>query len=204
MMFSDQYCIPAGSGTASLRSKGSRFLGYVFPVAGEEEIKTRLNALRREFPDATHHCYAWVLMPDKSQFRANDDGEPGNSAGKPILREIQRRDLTNVLVVVVRYYGGTNLGIPGLIESYGGCAAAALDGAGKTEKFITELYRLECGWENESAMWSFIRRSGAEVYDQQSAENLVITVSVRRNKSKEFEQLLGQEYLISGKWMRSV
>src|SRR5690606_10044723 len=101
-LFSDSYLTIDQTCEAVVREKGSRFLAYAYPVASEEEIKTKLGFLRKEHPAANHHCYAWRLGADKLAFRANDDGEPSNTAGKPILSQIQSRDLTNILIVVVR------------------------------------------------------------------------------------------------------
>ncbi len=118
---------------AEWKDRGSRFYAFAYPVRSEEEIKVFLQELKEKYPDATHHCYAWVLGADRSRFRANDDGEPGHSAGTPILRQIQSFGLTNVLVVVVRYYGGVNLGVPGLIQSYGNATRSALEASSLKE-----------------------------------------------------------------------
>src|SRR5215212_6944984 len=109
-MLPDFYNIPAKAGEALYKDKGSKFYAFVFPVFSEEDSKVRLNELKQKYPDASHHCFAWILHPDKSAQRASDAGEPANTAGKPILRQITANDLTNTLVVVVRYFGGTLLG----------------------------------------------------------------------------------------------
>ena len=100
------------------KEKGSKFLAFAFPVNSEDELKKHLENLRKEYFDARHHCYAFVLGADKARYRANDDGEPNHSAGDPILGQIRSKDLTNILVVVVRYFGGTKLGVSGLIQAY--------------------------------------------------------------------------------------
>ena len=115
-LFSDVYYEVERDAEFVLRERGSKFYAYVYGVKSEAEVKEKLEVLKREYPDATHHCYAWVMGARGEGQRANDDGEPGNSAGRPILRAIISAGLTNVLVVVVRYFGGTLLGIPGLIE----------------------------------------------------------------------------------------
>ena len=117
MLFSDEYKEPSAPAEATLRERGSRFLAFAYPVQDEATLKSLLQSVKLQFPDATHHCYAVVMHPDKSYQRSNDDGEPSNTAGRPILRMILSKDLTNVLVVVVRYFGGTQLGIPGLIKA---------------------------------------------------------------------------------------
>jgi uncharacterized YigZ family protein len=111
------------------KEKGSKFLAFAFPVNLEDELKNHLEKLRKEYFDARHHCYAFVLGADKSRFRANDDGEPNHSAGDPILGQIRSKDLTNILIVVVRYFGGTKLGVSGLIQAYKVAAEDALKNA---------------------------------------------------------------------------
>jgi putative IMPACT (imprinted ancient) family translation regulator len=128
-LFSDVYYEVERDAEFVLRERGSKFYAYVYGVRSEAEVKEKLEVLKREYPDATHHCYAWVMGARGEAQRANDDGEPGNSAGRPILRAVISAGLTNVLVVVVRYFGGTMLGIPGLIDAYGGSAAGGGGGA---------------------------------------------------------------------------
>ena len=123
---SDSFLTLADTSEGLLKERGSRFLYFAFPVANEEEIKTQLGVLRKKYFDATHHCYAWVLGKAGEQYRANDDGEPNHSAGDPILGQIRSHQLCNVLIVVVRYFGGTKLGVSGLIQAYKAAAAQAI------------------------------------------------------------------------------
>ena len=109
------------------KEKGSKFIGLAFPVKTEDEVKERLEETRKTYYDARHHCYAYILGHEGTQFRANDDGEPNHSAGDPILGQIRSKELTNTLVIVVRYFGGTKLGVSGLINAYKTAAALALD-----------------------------------------------------------------------------
>ncbi len=118
-------------------TKGSRFIATAIPITDEQGAKAALGELRAEMPDATHHCSAWRLATPSLE-RANDDGEPGGSAGRPILAQLQGRNLLNVAVIVTRYYGGTKLGVGGLVRAYGSAAAAALD-AGLTEPYVPKL-----------------------------------------------------------------
>ena len=121
----------------------SKFLVYAYPVETEEEIKEHLDALRKKWFDATHHCYAWRLGPFGERFRANDDGEPSSTAGKPILGQLLSREITNCVIVVVRYFGGTKLGVPGLIAAYKESAAAALDAAKVVEKTVDTRIKID-------------------------------------------------------------
>lgn len=128
-MEKDTYLTLEAPATAALRERSSKFLAFAWPVQDEERIRGHLEALRKEYYDATHHCYAWRLGPQGERFRANDDGEPSGTAGRPILGQMLSREVTDCLVVVVRYFGGTKLGVPGLIAAYKESAAAVLDAA---------------------------------------------------------------------------
>ena len=135
----------------SYKEKGSKFLGYAYPVNSEEECKMQLAALKAEHPKARHHCFAWRFGTDGNAFRANDDGEPGGTAGKPILGQIDSKELTNILVVVVRYFGGTKLGVPGLTNAYRSAAQQALGNARMIKRNIEAHFKLtfEYGAMNE-------------------------------------------------------
>jgi uncharacterized YigZ family protein len=128
-MDSDSYKTITGRGEGLYKEKGSKFIAIAFHVSSEEDVKHRLSEVRKDFFDARHHCYAYVLGADKSQFRANDDGEPSGSAGKPILNQIYSFELTNVLVIVVRYFGGIKLGVSGLVTAYKLASRDALQNA---------------------------------------------------------------------------
>ncbi|MEN9318373.1 MAG: hypothetical protein RL712_943 [Bacteroidota bacterium] len=190
-LFSDTYYEVERDAEFVLRERGSKFYAYVYPVRSEAEIKAKLEGLKRLYPDATHHCYAWVMGARGEAQRANDDGEPGNSAGRPILRAVISVGLTNVLVVVVRYFGGTLLGIPGLIESYGGAAAAALAAAGKVEKFIEEIYE-------EQEIHRLIAKYGARVLGSEYTEQVSYRVAVKAGVGRSFEQAVADHYQLTG------
>ncbi|WP_057938683.1 IMPACT family protein [Algoriphagus resistens] len=125
--FEDTFFTVSRSSEGLFKDRGSKFFYFSFPVKNEEEIKIHLTELRKKYFDARHHCYAWMLGKDGDQFRANDDGEPNHSAGDPILGQIRSTNLTNILIVVVRYFGGTKLGISGLINAYKTSAALAIE-----------------------------------------------------------------------------
>ena len=125
------------------KDKGSKFIAYAFPVHSENEIKEIIQTIKKEHYSARHHCYAWRLGHEKLHFRANDDGEPSSTAGKPILGQIQSFDLTNILIVVVRYFGGILLGASGLINAYRNAAFDAITNAEIVEKIVEKLYLVE-------------------------------------------------------------
>jgi len=138
MLFSDTYKTIAAESRGLFRDRGSRFIAIAKPVSSQEEIKIILEELRKEYHDARHHCYAWMLTPDRQSWRINDDGEPSGTAGRPVMGQINSRGLTNILVVVIRYFGGTLLGVSGLINAYRAAAEDALLNAQIVEKYVTE------------------------------------------------------------------
>ena len=198
-LFSDVYYEVERDAEFVLRERGSKFFAYVYAVRGEKDIKEKLDGLKRMYPDATHHCYAWVMGARGEAQRANDDGEPGNSAGRPILRAVISAGLTNVLVVVVRYFGGTLLGIPGLIESYGGAASAAIGLAGRVEKFIEEVYEVSAAFEHEQEIHRLIAKFGARVLGSEYTEQVCYRVAVKAGVGRDFEQAVGDHYQLTGK-----
>lgn len=140
---SDSYLTISGPSEGLFKDKGSKFIAYAYPVETEDEIKEYLQQIKKEHYSARHHCYAWRLGADLKQFRANDDGEPSSTAGRPILGQIQKNELTNVLIVVVRYFGGTLLGVSGLINAYREAAAAALENAEIEEQLVQVHFWVE-------------------------------------------------------------
>ena len=142
-MAGDSYRTVAAEAEAACRERSSKFLSWIYPVRSEEEIRERLDALRKKYYDATHHCYAWRLGPRGEAFRANDDGEPSGTAGKPILGQLLSNDITDCLVVVVRYFGGTKLGVPGLIAAYKESAAEAIAAAEIVERTVDRTVELD-------------------------------------------------------------
>jgi uncharacterized YigZ family protein len=189
MLFDDTYTIPAQTGEALLKDRGSKFFAYAYPVFNDEDIKTRLEELKNQYADASHHCYAWVLNPDKSAQRANDDGEPSNTAGKPILRQIASKGLTNVLVVVVRYFGGTLLGAGGLITAYGNAAKLALDEAGIEEKLIEGSFSAVYNYDAEGDVFRFLRTLGAQILSVDKQVQGKVIFTVRKSKVEEVHNL---------------
>ena len=124
------------------KEKGSKFLAFAFPVNNEGDIKEKLEEIRKAYHDARHHCYAWVLGADKSRFRANDDGEPSNSAGKPILGKLQSHDLSQILIIVVRYFGGVKLGVGGLINAYRSAADDAIQNGTIVKRRMKTIFEI--------------------------------------------------------------
>lgn len=176
----------SGPAKAELREKGSRFLAFAFPVQDEEAIKNHLDDLREKYPDATHHCYAWVLGAEGEQYRANDDGEPGNSAGKPIHRQILSANLTFVLVVVVRYFGGTKLGIPGLIHSYGKAAEEVLKQVSVIENELTISAIIVGNAGEEHQIFVAVNRLGGTVDVLEMTHRFRLRCTIPKSRADEF------------------
>jgi len=160
------------------REKGSKFFAFAYPVADEDEIKKYQEELRIQFHDARHHCYAWVLGMDADRFRANDDGEPGHSAGDPILGQIKSEELTNTLIVVIRYFGGTKLGVSGLINAYRTAAARALMNADIISKQVTDEITLTYSYDDTSEVMRLIDANEAVIVHQHFTEKCTITIEI--------------------------
>lgn len=162
----------------SYKDKGSRFLAHAFPIGNEAEIKVHLDTLRRRYFDARHHCYAWMLGPERLLFRAADDGEPNHSAGDPILGQIRSFDLTNVLIVVVRYFGGIKLGVGGLITAYREAAADALRNAVIVEEEVTVAVQFTYPYERTPDVMRLVKDIELSITDQQYGDHCVLKANV--------------------------
>jgi uncharacterized YigZ family protein len=163
--------------------KGSRFLAFVFPCESEKEVKEIIQKLRQEHPKAVHVCSAFRLGTDKKLYRSSDDGEPAHSAGPPIMGQIEAFDLTNVLIAVVRYYGGVNLGVGGLIKAYRTATQEALNKANIIEKEVMQSFTLTCDYASLSAALRFVKSHGNLV--EQTLENTCVLVFEVPIKNKE-------------------
>jgi len=170
MLFNDRYKTIKAPCEGVFRDKGSKFLAYAYPIKTEAESKKIIADLKAEHPKARHHCWALRLSPDRSVFRVNDDGEPSGTAGKPILNTLLSFDVTNIIVVVVRYFGGTLLGVPGLINAYKAAAVDALNTAKIVELTVNDLYRVSFDYINLNEVMRVIKDSNLSLVSQ-SFEN---------------------------------
>lgn len=172
------------------KEKGSKFIAFAYPMSSEETIKTEIAELRKRYHDARHHCFAWRLGADLERYRVNDDGEPSGSAGKPIYGQIQSRELTDVLVVVIRYFGGTLLGVGGLINAYRSAASDALDQSGIVELKVTGRLKLEFGYSQMNSVMRVIKDFQLEFEDQQFDLDCSLTLKVwKRNEYQVVKKL---------------
>jgi uncharacterized YigZ family protein len=167
------------------KEKNSKFFGFAFPVTSEIEVKTYLENLKTEHFSARHWCYAYQIGTEIIKFRANDDGEPSNSAGMPIYGQIQSFDITNVLVVVVRYFGGVKLGIGGLISAYKTSAQLTLNEANIIEKTIDKQFKITFDYKNMNKVMRIIKEKNIQIVHQKMELNCEIQIATRKKNTKE-------------------
>ncbi len=172
------------------KDRGSKFIGFACPVKNETEVKDLLDKLRMKYHDASHHCYAWRLGPEKEHFRSNDDGEPSNTAGKPIMGQIQKHDLTNIIIVVIRYFGGTLLGTGGLINAYRKAAADALEQSAIITETVDEVYDIEFPYSAMNMVMKVLKEEQAEQVMQDFSMKCAIRVRIPLNKSEKLAKRL--------------
>ena len=165
------------------KEKNSKFYGYAFPVISEEEVKAHLELLKKEHFSARHRCYAYQIGTEKIQYRANDDGEPNNSAGMPIYGQIQSFDVTNILVVVVRYFGGVKLGVGGLISAYKTAAQMALEDAEIVEKTIDKQFTLAFSYAHMNKVMRIIKEKNLTIVSQKMELDCEIVVATRKKNA---------------------
>ncbi len=172
--------IAAASEEVLYKEKNSKFFSYAFPVTTEEEIKEILERLRKEHFSARHWCYAYQIGTEKIQYRANDDGEPNNSAGMPIYGQIQSFEVTNVLVVVVRYFGGVKLGVGGLISAYKIAAQMALENSEIVERTIDKHFIISFGYVNMNKVMRIIKEKNLQIVSKKMEMDCEIEISIRK------------------------
>lgn len=194
---SDSYLTLAKNSEGQFKDRGSKFLYFGFRVTSEEEIKVQLATLRKTYFDASHHCYAWVLGRDGLHFRANDDGEPNHSAGDPILGQIRSNQLTDILIVVVRYFGGTKLGVSGLIQAYKMAAALAIEENEIIQEWVKLKLELTFPYPAMNEVMKVVKAHNLEILAQEMSLDCKMTLSMREglgeqvlSKLEEIENLV--------------
>lgn len=186
----DRYRSIEAPTTGSYKDNGSKFLAFACPVETEDRAKERIAALRKEYFDARHHCYAYRIGLDGATWRANDDGEPSSTAGRPILGQLLSAELSDILVVVVRYFGGVKLGVPGLIKAYKTATAEALAAARVVEKTACATCRIRFDYTRMNDVMKIIKDWNLQILSQQFENNCEITVSVGLAKVDTFCETL--------------
>ena len=179
----DSYLTIAAPAEAASRERSSKFLAYAYPVQQEEQIREILDGLRKKYYDATHHCYAWRLGPGGAAFRAYDDGEPSGTAAKPILGQPLSNNLTDCLIVVVRYFGGTKLGVPGLIAAYRESAAEAITAAEIVELTVDRTVRVDFPYVAMNAIMRVVKEQQPRI-EEQTFDNLcTMRLAIRESRA---------------------
>ncbi|WP_369410246.1 IMPACT family protein [Hufsiella ginkgonis] len=191
MLFSDTYKTIAAPSEAAFTDRGSRFIAFAYPVTAEEQAKPLLDALRKQHPRAVHFCRAMRLTPDRSVFRISDDGEPAGSAGRPILNTLLSADVTNIFVVVVRYFGGTLLGVPGLINAYKTVTVQALASADIVERTISDIYRIEFGYAVMNDVMKLIKQHDLPVIHQQFDNRCLLEIAIAKGNVNRMIDMVG-------------
>lgn len=178
-LFEDQYKTINEPSEGIFRDKGSKFIAYSYPFTDENKLKDILSDIKSLHPKARHHCYAYRLGMDRSVFRINDDNEPAGSAGRPILNTLLANDLTNILVIVVRYFGGTLLGIPGLINAYKSATQESINNVTIVEKYQKDLYRIEFDYLQMNNVMRIIKDESLDIQSQNFDNNCKMEIAIR-------------------------
>ncbi|OCX53424.1 YigZ family protein [Mucilaginibacter sp. PPCGB 2223] len=181
MLFDDTYLTITAACEGTFKDRGSKFIAFAYPIKSEAEVKPILARLKAEHTKANHQCFALRLTPDRSVFRINDDGEPSGTAGRPILNTLLSKNLTNVLVVVVRYFGGTLLGVPGLINAYRSATEEALKSAKIAEKNINDVYGIRFDYSQMNDVMRIVKNENLAIIHQQFDAVCEISVEVRKS-----------------------
>jgi uncharacterized YigZ family protein len=193
-MDTDTYKTIQNKSEGLFKDKGSRFISYAYPVESEDLVKIIIQEIKKAHHSARHHCYAWRIGTDEIKSRANDDGEPSSTAGKPILGQITSAGLTNILIVVVRYFGGILLGASGLIHAYKTAAADAIANAEIIEKIVRNTFEITFGYNDLNSIMQIIKNENLEVLSTQFEETCKVAVLVRKKDSKRVFSLFDSYY----------
>lgn len=178
------------------KEKNSKFIGYAFPITSENEVKTHIENLKKDHFSARHWCYAYQIGTETFKFRANDDGEPSNSAGMPIYGQIQSFEITNVLIVVVRYFGGIKLGVGGLISAYKTTAQLTLEEANIIEKTIDKHFKITFDYKNMNKVMRIIKEKNIDIVNQKMELNCEIEIATRKKNAKQIFDIFSTLYEI--------
>lgn len=180
----------------TFREKGSKFIGFIFPCDSEDAFGDSLDKLKSKYPDASHHCYAWRINPNNLKEFSSDDGEPSGTAGLPILNQLKSVDLVNTSAVVVRYFGGTKLGKPGLIQAYGFAIKECLESAVPVKITPVQIFEIQYPYPEENLINKLINNYGLDVQEAKYMEDVRLKIACPKNKTAAFEkEISGLEHL---------
>lgn len=184
-----------------LKEKGSKFIGFAYPVSNEEELKNALEKIRTEHPKATHHCYAFRIGLNGENYRANDDGEPSGSAGLPIYNQLLAHDITNIIVIVVRYYGGTKLGVSGLVKAYKESAKMTLEVAHIIARELEVEMEIQFNFNQQNTIFTLLSKFDAKIVTFDSQERAVIVAKVKTKHKDDILESLTQLQFVECKFL---
>ncbi|MCD0490004.1 YigZ family protein [Pedobacter sp. MC2016-14] len=204
MLFDDRYSTISNNSEGIYRDKGSKFIAYAYPLNSESEVKNLVAILRTEHPKARHFCWAYRLGQDRNTFRINDDGEPSGTAGRPILNSLLSADLTNILVVVVRYFGGTLLGVPGLINAYKSATIEALGAAERIERTVNDRYLISFSYLHMNEVMRVIKDEQITVHAQNFNEDCELIIEIRKSKLNQILSRLEQIKKVKATYMNTL
>jgi uncharacterized YigZ family protein len=204
MFFEDTYKTLDTIGQGLYKEKGSRFISYAIPVKEESDVKRELELLRQKYHDARHHCYAYMIGFDKSYSRANDDGEPSGTAGRPILGQINSADLTNILIVVIRYFGGIKLGVSGLITAYRAAAREAIEQANLVTRIVSDVYELEFGYHSMNDVMRIIKEESCTILSTEFELQNKLTIMARKGVSNLVFEKLQKVNALTVKYLKTI
>ncbi|MDQ0477773.1 MULTISPECIES: YigZ family protein [Chryseobacterium] len=186
-----------------LKEKGSKFIGFAFPVENEKDIKAALARVKEAHPKATHHCYAFRLGINGENYRANDDGEPSGSAGLPIYNQLLAHNITQVLLIVVRYYGGTKLGVSGLVKTYKESAKFTLESCELITKELQSEIEIQFEFDQQNVIFTLLNKFGAKIIDFKTEEKCTITAQLKTSEKENISEQLSEMQNISFKFLNS-
>ena len=204
MIFDDKYKEVKSHTTGIYKEKGSKFIAYSYPVYSEQDIKEKLEEVKKLEHSARHHCYAYILHHDKSAQRANDDGEPSSTAGKPILGQMLSKDLTNILIVVVRYFGGVKLGVPGLIRSYKTAASQAILEATIITKTLKEQYEVSFKYPQMNDVMRLVKEYDLEVVNTDFQIDCKLIFAAPKSKANDIVDTFKKNHELSIKYVKTI
>lgn len=180
-----------------IKEKGSKFIGFAFPVSNEDELKKSLEKVRSEHPKATHHCYAFRMGLKGENYRANDDGEPSGSAGLPIYNQLLAHDVTNILLIIVRYYGGTKLGVSGLVKAYKETAKFTLEESKIITKDLESQIEITFPFDLQNAVFTLLNKFDAKILSFETLETCIISASIKTSQKENISETLSEMQFIS-------
>jgi len=203
MDYCDTYFEVEGQSKGLFKDKGSKFISFVFSVKSEQEVKNYLETVKKSEYSARHLCYAYILNPNQSIQKDNDDGEPTHSAGKPILGQILNRHLTNTLIIVVRYYGGVKLGVGGLIQAYKTAASDALQHINIQRRYVLDFYEVDFRYEDMNQLMRIVKEHSLNVVNQNFEMNCKLTFSIRNSQSKKIQSIFEHYHTLTLKYLKT-